>query len=48
MACIVLDEETQSLGLASALGSAVAMNLEYFSTALEVRRREGHEPASST
>jgi len=47
MVCIVLDEETQGLGVASTLEPAAAVNLEYLSTALEVRRREGHEPVFS-
>merc|ERR1719352_1782686 len=44
MICVVLDEETRSIGVASTLEPACAVNLEYLSTALEVRRREGHEP----
>merc|ERR1719352_1292620 len=47
MICVVLDEETRSIGVASTLEPACAVNLEYLSTALEVRRREGHEPVFS-
>lgn len=47
MVCIALDETTKSIGLASTLEPAAALNLEYLSTALEVRRKEGHEPVFS-
>merc|ERR1719440_425199 len=47
MTCIVLDDETMSIGVASTLEPAAAMNLEYLSTALEVRRKEGMEPVFS-
>jgi hypothetical protein len=43
MVCIVLDEETKTIGVASTLEPAAALNLEYLSTALAVRREEGHE-----
>jgi hypothetical protein len=47
MVCLVLDEETRSIGIASTLEPAAALNLEYLSIALQVRRKEGHEPVFS-
>jgi hypothetical protein len=47
MVCLVLDEETRSIQPASTLQPAAAINLEYLSIALQVRRREGHEPIFS-
>merc|ERR1719393_1178167 len=47
MICLILDEETRSIRIASTTEPAAAANLEYLSTALEVRRREGHEPIFS-
>mmetsp|Transcript_105598 Transcript_105598/g.256443 ORF Transcript_105598/g.256443 Transcript_105598/m.256443 type:complete len:979 (-) Transcript_105598:108-3044(-) len=47
MCCLVFDAETRSAGLASTVEPAAAVNLEYLSTALEVRRRENREPLFS-
>merc|ERR1719253_2332047 len=47
MVCLVLDEETETIHIASTAEPASALNLEYLSTSLEVRRREGHEPVFS-
>jgi len=47
MVCLVLHEPTRSVRVASTLEPSAAMNLEYLSTALEVRRLEGHEPVFS-
>jgi hypothetical protein len=47
MVCLVLDEETNSVGIASTIEPALTVNLDYLSTALQVRRREGHEPVFS-
>merc|ERR1719352_1384138 len=47
MICVVLDEETRSIRVAATVEPAAALNLEYLSTALQVRRREGHEPVFS-
>merc|ERR1719352_1764295 len=47
MICVVLDEETRSIRVAATVEPAAALNLEYLSTALDVRRREGHEPVFS-
>jgi hypothetical protein len=47
LVCLVSDEETKSIKLASTMEPAAAVNLEYLSVALEVRRREGHEPVFS-
>merc|ERR1719335_1268796 len=44
MVCLVLDESTQQVRLASTLEPAASINLDYLSTALKVRRQEGHEP----
>jgi len=47
MVCLVRDEDTHSVGIASTMEPALAVNLEYLSTSLQVRRREGHEPVFS-
>jgi len=47
MVCLVFDESSDSILVASAMNSSAAMNLEYLSTALQVRRSEGHEPVFS-
>jgi len=47
LVCLVLDDETNSICLASTTEPAAAVNLDYLSTTLEVRRREGHEPVFS-
>lgn len=47
MICLVLDEEKRSISLGSTLDPASAVNLEYLSIALQVRRKEGHEPIFS-
>eukprot|EP00971_Amphidinium_carterae_P169387 3356168-Amphidinium_carterae.1 len=44
LCCIVLDEETHSLKLASTNFAFAAVNLEYLSLALRVRRSCGSEP----
>jgi hypothetical protein len=47
MVCLVIDDDSRSIRLASTHDSAMSVNLEYLSTALLVRRREGHEPVFS-
>mmetsp|Transcript_47162 Transcript_47162/g.74540 ORF Transcript_47162/g.74540 Transcript_47162/m.74540 type:complete len:1086 (-) Transcript_47162:73-3330(-) len=47
MMCLVLDESSRSVNIASTLLPSAAINLEYLSTALQVRRKEGHEPIFS-
>merc|ERR1719174_3151348 len=47
MLCLLLDKDTNSVGIASTIEPALAVNLEYLSTALQVRRREGQEPVFS-
>jgi len=47
MTCLVLDEETRSIRVASTSEPAAAVNLEYLSTALQVRRRTQAEPVFS-
>merc|ERR1719382_104283 len=47
MCCVVLDEETSSVSLAPTFEPAASVNLEYLSLALQVRLREGKEPAFS-
>merc|ERR1719486_1608509 len=47
MVSVVLDEETNSLRLGATTEPSAAMCLEYLSTALQVRRTEGHEPMFS-
>lgn len=47
MVCLVLEESSRSVHIASTVEPVAAINLEYLSLALEVRRREGHEPVFS-
>jgi hypothetical protein len=47
MMSLVYDDESNSLCLASTLEPSAAVNLEYLSTSLQVRRTEGHEPTFS-
>jgi hypothetical protein len=47
MVCLVLDDESNSVFLASTTEPSAALNLEYLSTSLQVRRSEGHEPTFS-
>merc|ERR1719502_1842928 len=47
MICLVLEESTRSVHIASTTEPAAAINLEYLSLALRVRRSEGHEPVFS-
>merc|ERR1719181_355107 len=47
MVCLVFDEETRTVGVASTFEPAASVNLEYLSVALQVRRKEGHEPVFS-
>lgn len=50
MVCVVLEdgeEQGRNIRLASTLEPVAALNLEYLSTALAVRRREGREPVFS-
>merc|ERR1719238_515345 len=47
LVCLILDEETKAVCIGSTTEPAAAVNLEYLSTTLEVRRREGHEPVFS-
>jgi hypothetical protein len=47
MVCLVLDSQAQSIRLAATAVPVAAVNLDYLSTAFEVRRREGHEPIFS-
>mmetsp|Transcript_26616 Transcript_26616/g.61167 ORF Transcript_26616/g.61167 Transcript_26616/m.61167 type:complete len:990 (+) Transcript_26616:88-3057(+) len=47
MCCLVLNEEDMSVTLAPTLEPAAAVNLEYLSLALKVRRSEGVEPLFS-
>lgn len=47
MVCLIHDETTGCIRIASTTEPAAATNLEYLSIALEVRRREGHEPIFS-
>lgn len=47
MVCLVLDEDSRSIRVASTVEPAASLNLEYLSIALEVRRRAGHEPVFS-
>jgi hypothetical protein len=47
MMCLVLDEDANSVRMASTLLPSAAVNLEYLSVALQVRRKEGHEPVFS-
>lgn len=47
MVCLVLDEFTGSIRVGATTEPLGSMNLEYLSTALKVRRIEGHEPVFS-
>jgi hypothetical protein len=47
LVCLVADEEAKSIRVASTTEPAKAVNLEYLSIALQVRRLEGHEPIFS-
>lgn len=47
MVCLVHDEESNGIGLASTTDPAASISLEYLSTSLEVRRKVGHEPMFS-
>merc|ERR1719386_126441 len=47
MVCLVLNEWDLSVRMASTVDPAAAVNLDYLSTALQVRRKEGHEPVFS-
>jgi len=47
MVCLVLDDESNAVSLASTTEPSAALNLEYLSTSLQVRRTEGHEPTFS-
>lgn len=47
LVCLLLDEAAHSIRLAATLEPAAAVNLEYLSIALKVRRKEGHEPIFS-
>jgi len=47
MVCLVLDDESNAVFLASTTEPSAALNLEYLSTSLQVRRTEGHEPTFS-
>jgi hypothetical protein len=44
MCCLVLQESTKSVRLAPTVEPSAAVNLEYLSLALQVRRKEGREP----
>mmetsp|Transcript_139278 Transcript_139278/g.445255 ORF Transcript_139278/g.445255 Transcript_139278/m.445255 type:complete len:1059 (-) Transcript_139278:66-3242(-) len=47
MCCVVLDSKSKSLSLAPTSDPAAAVNLEYLSLAIRVRRQEGREPLFS-
>jgi hypothetical protein len=47
MVCLVFHEDAQTIQVAATAEPAAAINLEYLSLALQVRRREGHEPMFS-
>lgn len=47
MVCLVSDENLLSVHAASTTEPSAAINLEYLSTALQVRRADGHEPVFS-
>jgi len=47
MCCLVVDERTSMVGVAPTMEPAAAVNLEYLSIALEVRRRGSREPLFS-
>jgi hypothetical protein len=44
MCCLVLNEASRSVRLAATFEPSAAVNLEYLSLALQVRRKEGREP----
>merc|ERR1719254_71403 len=47
MCCLVADKDSSAVRVAPTLEPAAAMNLEYLSLALQVRRSEGREPLFS-
>jgi len=47
MCCLVFDDNARTVRVAATVEPAAAVNLEYLSTALEVRRRENKEPLFS-
>merc|ERR1719174_463471 len=47
MTCLVLNEDSRSVHLAATVEPSAALNLEYLSLALQVRRKEGREPLFS-
>lgn len=47
MCCLVLDENSRSVRLAATAEPSAAVNIEYLSIALQVRRKEGREPLFS-
>jgi len=47
MTCLVLSEDSRSVRLAATIEPSAAVNLEYLSIALQVRRKEGREPLFS-
>jgi hypothetical protein len=44
MCCLVLQKSSKTVRLAATLNPSAAINLEYLSIALQVRRKEGREP----
>jgi len=44
LVCLVFDENTKSVSLATTTEPSAAVNLEYLSLALQCRRKEGREP----
>merc|ERR1719174_2824324 len=47
MTCLVLNEDSRSVHLAATVEPSAAVNLEYLSLALQVRRKDGREPLFS-
>jgi hypothetical protein len=47
MCCLVLEEGSKGIRLAPTMEPSAAVNLEYLSLALQVRRKEGREPVFS-
>jgi hypothetical protein len=47
MVSLVIDDETNSVRLGATTEPTAALNLDYLSTSLQVRRTEGHEPTFS-
>merc|ERR1719401_2412372 len=47
MVTLVLDEESNTIRLGATAEPSAAVNLDYLSTTLQVRRTEGHEPTFS-